>query len=398
MAGVGLALGGCSGDDSAAGADAGGKQDATAQGDASGAIDAGSARDASDASPIDSGVNASDAADASSPDADAGTPDAASLACPSGFAGPPADPHGPAATSATSVVYAVSSWQLGDGPTGSEWKSLGFDIDGKATTGANYDGCSPASGGSKARLADGPCAIDNSFGENVASLISAIASNPSTNATLATQAGASTMLLKIAGLPSPLASTSKISAALYGAGKLGAPAKFDGTDVWPVDEASVAGGDVGKPLLTFDAGYVTGSTFVSGPSTGTTSVYLAMKGGPAIILPLTHVVVQLDLSSDGATITRGTLSGIVPTEALVDGFRQMAGTINTLLCDPASFDQLATSIRGAQDILPDGTNPSTATCGAISIGLGFTGHADKMGAPTTLRPSDTCSAADASTD
>jgi hypothetical protein len=370
-----LALAACSSSDSTTPpADAGARPDAPPVGDA----------DAGKLTPKDGG---SDAADAGSDAADAGS-DAADASQPSAcgdagaLASPPPDPHGPAATGTGTLVYAVDSWSLGEEANQTAWKANGFDIDCAATT-LPYAGCTPTSSNATSHLVDGPGGIDNSFGENVMPVLGSLLTDSSTTVSNSATMGGTTMLIAIEGLPSPLASTSSMKASLYGAAPLGALPKFDGSDVWPVDDATVSGGDVTKPLMTFGAGYATGSSFVSGSSQGSIVLSLADLFPR---LPLTHVVLQLQLSADGKSITRGNLSGILSTKPFVDDFRAHAGNLSTALCAATAFDQVAASIEAAQDILPDGTNPSGQPCGAISIGLGFTAKAVKLGPAKTIAP------------
>jgi hypothetical protein len=262
---------------------------------------------------------------------------------------------------------------------------LGFDIDGKAT-GTPYDGCKVAAGANGSKLRDGCSGIDDSYGENVIPLLSPLVVNLSQSATDGARAGHSTMLIKIDGLPAPLASASKVTASIYNAADFGAAPKLDGSDVWPVDDASLNGGDVTKPLMTFDAGYVNGTTFVSGPSAGATTI----TPGAVLPLPLTHVVLQLQLSADGTRVESGTLSGVLPIKDVEDALRSVAGTISTSLCSGSALAQVITSLDAAQDILADGTNPSTASCSAISIGVGFTARPVKLGAATKVVKPDPC--------
>lgn len=71
--------------------------------------------------------------------------------------------------------------------------------------------------------------------------------------------------------------------------------------------------------------------------------------------------------------TPGMVGGVVPTQSLVDAMQALYGSFSMSLCNGQSFQSIAQQFEEASDILPDGTNVSGQTCGAVSIGFSFSG-------------------------
>jgi hypothetical protein len=296
------------------------------------------------------------------------------------LAHPPADPGGPPPdpTSASDVsVFAIRTLYLGDtdpatGVTSAyAWKELGFDIDGKATTKLSTDVCQLAAGASNLSQQDGQGGIDNSFGFNILPLlITSFGSDFSQQANASISAGLVTNLIAFHGLGAATTASPLTASLVLGAPLGGAPT-WSTTDVWPVDSSSLIDLDAGSPLLAFPQSYAVGGVLVAEPPSGNGEIALGVVGGIPFVLAIRHVVIAMTLSPDGMTATAGTISGILPTDRLLELAQALAGTLSTSLCSTSAFASLTQYIEQAEDILLDGTQDPSQPCTGISIGLGF---------------------------
>jgi hypothetical protein len=151
-----------------------------------------------------------------------------------------------------------------------------------------------------------------------------------------------------------------------------------------------------EPTMELAGGYVNADTFVSGPPRDITLTWgLPFQGmGPAALLfplQLHHAVVTISLSVDHAIGTRGVISGILDPNELITSFEQVAVALDDAFCSSATVVALVDELASTCDIGLDGTQDPTKTCDGISIGLGFTAKAAKLGAPSApLVPADGC--------
>lgn len=317
----------------------------------------------------------------------------------SGSGRPPSAPGGPVADGTTPTILAMDQLLLGDTnasgqPDKNAWKSLGYDIDGLQSTPASTNHCQPIAGGSKAAIqSDGNAGIDNSFGRNLLPILTILQPTTSQRVNQSLTTGEFTIVFALKNLGTA-ATEIGVSSAIFGgtALPLGArPPHFDGTDVWPVSSNFVANHDVNQPTLTFPSSYVVDDTWVSG-SGATIDVPLVLSGF-SLNLHIQSAIVSMRVSGRGAnaTATGGIIAGVMETERFVSEMKQLVGAINPSLCAPTTFDGIAQTIRGASDIMLDGTNGDpTKSCNAISIGLGFAAGPVKLGPvvdpPTSVDP------------
>ena len=321
------------------------------------------------------------------------------------LAHPPADPGGPApdpASAADVSVFAVRTLYFGDvvpatGVVSSvAWKTLGFDIDGKDTTQSSTDVCQLAAGASPRTQEDGNGGIDNSFGTGMLPiLVTTFGRDFSSQANASLSTGLVTNLLVVRGLGAST-TASPLSASLLVAAPLGATPTWSVADVWPVDSSSLLHSDPGVPLLAFPRSYAVGGVLVAEPPSGSGGIALGVVGSIPLVFPIRHVQVATTLSPDGMTATSGTISGIVPTERLVELGRKVAGRISTSLCDGVAFESIFQQLQQAQDILLDGTQDPSRPCDGISIGLGFEAVRVQAGPPVVVSTlGDVCPSPDA---
>lgn len=103
-------------------------------------------------------------------------------------------------------------------------------------------------------------------------------------------------------------------------------------------------------------------------------------GGIVMLVPLLEAHVVLSAG-------KGTIAGVVDTEAYINNVRTVAGNISVSLCAPSTFDSIAQQIRQANDILLDGTNHNGTVCTGMSIALGFEGATSYAGSLPTITSS-----------
>jgi hypothetical protein len=313
----------------------------------------------------------------------------------SATAHPPADPGGPppAASAASDVaVFAIRKLYVGDADpvTGqldtSAWGRIGFDIDGKDTTMQSTDVCTLATGAPIETQQDGEGGIDNAFGSQVVPILQGLfGEDMSLGLDGTIEAGLVTDLIVVKGLGST-ATTSPLQASIFVAAPLGQAPTWSMADTWPIDASSVRGGDAASPLLTFARSYVADNVFVAEPPAASGEIALGVLNNAPFVLPIRHLQVQMTLSPDGMTATRGVLSGILPTDRLL----ALVGAL-TAQWGPCS-DAQAASVAGtvqnelaqAQDVLLDGANAAGSPCSGISIGLAFEAVRVQMGAVTEV--------------
>jgi hypothetical protein len=265
----------------------------------------------------------------------------------------------------------VTKLSFGEGNSG-EWKKVGFNIDGKVSTGTSTDVCKPNAGGSASTAhPDGDMGIDNSFGKNLLPQILALYPTWVSDINYSLTHGLFTVLLKMECLP-PMGDISGMTTKLFGGTKLGATPKFDGTDMWPVAPELLADPmDPQSSTILFPNCSVMGTTFDTGPNaTFILSVPITTASKTATIkLTLYSAQVKMTLAADRKSATLGMIGGVLNTEEFVTEVKKVGSLLG--LCGTALFDGLLTQIRQASDILADGTQDPTKTCDGISMGLGF---------------------------
>ena len=323
--------------------------------------------------------------------------------------GPPAKPAAGPTTSHDEHNFAMHILFLGDTDrsgtaSGTAWKSIGYNLDGKVTTKDSTDVCSLASGASKTTQVDGNSGIDNSFGENILPIILTTAgSDASKKINDSIAKGSFTVMVDAVGLSDadPKQTATGLTGALYAGGTFdpdgGAKPTFTTADNWPVRPELLVGGDIKSPKVKFGDAYIVNGTFVNG-SPGDLTLNLAI-GGVALDLAIHSAVITFDHPAATKAIN-GTIAGVINTEELITGLKTVAGRISTSLCTGSAFESIAQQIRQASDIMSDGSNASGKACNGISIGLGFT--ADEIGKPSAIAalatPTDNpCTTSDAGT-
>lgn len=312
---------------------------------------------------------------------------------------PPAPPSAPASDT-PARTYAINQLFLGETnrqgvPTKDAWKDYGYNIDGLITTKTDTNVCTRQGGADSSKQEDGTGGIDNAFGRTVLGFILGLVPTPSKTINDSIQGGSFTILLTIKGLTDdPKQTNTGLSGDLRVGGAFSADTTkkptFSPADDWPYRA---------NPIVPITGAYINNGTFVNGAGGATVELSLFIQG-VALSLTINRAVISFDHTGPN-DITNGTISGVINTEALVSGIEKVAGRISTQLCGGSTLDTIKATIRGASDILSDGTNRPGVGCDAISIGLGFNGK--RIGDPKTVAmetapPPDPCLAADGGTD
>jgi len=89
--------------------------------------------------------------------------------------------------------------------------------------------------------------------------------------------------------------------------------------------------------------------------------------------------------------TQSQISGVIDTEEFLATIADAVGAFDPSLCNGAILTAIQNQIRQASDIMVAGTQDATATCNAISVGIGFEASAVHLGGvgPSVV-PTDTC--------
>jgi hypothetical protein len=260
------------------------------------------------------------------------------------------------------------------------------------TYSSSSDVCTRATNANSKNQTDGAQGIDNSFGENIIPLLSAIFPNPSAIADKAFAAGTFGWILSIQGLAADATQPSVgLSADFFRGVSFGQPPNASGAqptftlaDQWPVDQAMVTSGVTSNGILSlpavsvsrFPKAYVNDGEFVSGLSE---PLDLVIPFGVAPLkLTLEHAIITFHHAS-ATQASGGVIAGVIRTSDLVASVQSVAGNISTSLCSNSTFAQVKTAIEEAADIMTDGTNVAGVPCDAISVGIGF--EAAEIGNP-----------------
>ena len=295
-------------------------------------------------------------------------------------------------SSATERTYAIQQFFMGDvdwngASSPDAWRQLGFDLDGLNGLDGQGDHCILHPNASPEVYIDGEGGIDNSFGQFLLPTLVSLA-NYADSVNGAASQGLFNSLMWIDGLTSELTNQTGLTLRFYDVAPLAAPPAWDGKDGWSVTVESLTSAiDIESAIATF-VGSTLDRTLVGGTGVDvvrTTAPETLLLGlfpvnGSKLTVPVDHARLQLELSADRSTVTRGLIGGVIDTEVLIQAFRQLAGSVDPTYCDGGTFDLLADTVRAASDIRADGTQDPSLDCNAISIGIGFVAPAAEISA------------------
>jgi hypothetical protein len=289
------------------------------------------------------------------------------------------------------TVLAVNKLYFGEGPNG-EWKSFGFNLDGKVSTATSTDLCQPNGGAAPSiPYPDGNNGIDNSFGKNLLPTILGFDPTWPADVNASLTLGSFTVLLELDCLPLtgvvPVLNTK-----LFGGGALSAPPKFDGTDKWPVvPELLTNPMDPESSTITFPNCSVDAKNTFSAGKNGTYVIIIpVLSQGQTTNLKLTlHAAqVTMNLTVDRKSAVNGMIGGVLNAQELITELKKVAYLLQ--ICGNAGLAGLEAQVLQACDILTDGTQDTTKVCDGISVGIGFDMKPAQIGAvapPAPISPS-----------
>ncbi len=273
---------------------------------------------------------------------------------------------------AIEVVTALSTLDLGlDGGKA----AFGFNLD-RACTCPESDTCQRPIGSNGKKLppaCDDPNGVDNA-GRPLFGLFSSFVNQKVLNDAIA--AGLASVFLRVQhynGLPDDAVVEVSVYASLGFAGYPDAGPKFDGTDVWVVDQGSTENGNLATPHYKANEAYVRDGTLVA-------SLKFPIVLGGGIIQPVTvelesgKIVAKLDVSNGQVTRIHGQLAGRWQVSKLLTSLQNVPDPFDKTqrLCGTDSiYLALKPRVCESVDIASDPTNDGTGICDAVSLGFGF---------------------------
>ena len=349
------------------------------------------------------GTSSSAGAGGSSAAAGAGAAAAAGASSVGGGAGTAGSDVGGGGGAVPSVaaIHVVRRVLLGDAnPDGTladdAWKQYGTNVDGLVSAPGSTPHCTPVPGGKADDIQqDGNDGIDNSFGRSIVKLIKSFSTGaPPTEALVTSIAGGgSTLVFTFDALPvgpdGPVSSGQLFAARgrRDADGKQIVPTDDDwknGTYAWDLLDSGLASTSPPTSMVKLAAGTLAGNVWSAGGQAELT-LSLPVKGVP-LDLHVRRAQVRTTFSDDHKTTTGGVIGGLLVTDEFVANFDKIAGRLSTSLCNAALKGVVDTSLRISSDVLSDGTQDSTKTCDAISIGIGFETAPGQLGMPVAADP------------
>lgn len=179
------------------------------------------------------------------------------------------------------------------------------------------------------------------------------------------------------------------------AGYPDAAPKFDGNDVWLVDDSSINAGNVDAPRYTTASGYVRGGTLVA---TLKFPIVIGSKNFDPIVIELQSGMIVADLQLSGQTLVKmtGRVAGRWEASHMLTALQALGDPLQPgqRLCGPnTTYQAVKPRICEFVDITADPTDDGTGVCNALSMALGFDAIPAKFGAITpAVTPSQPCGA------
>lgn len=304
----------------------------------------------------------------------------------------PDPPGGTDAPISNTVVLALRSVDLGEG----EANPPGYDLDKQCTC---YMDAGPTCV-SPYQHCDAPDGVDNGGAAliNLVSIATGGANFGSTYFSNKAEQGRWSLLVQVTGYNGQ-ANDPKVDVALFPSKGLGAATpKWDGSDAWPVDAASVTNGDLAMPVYKSAGAYVSNHVLVAAMP----SVSLTISGEVnTITMKLSEGVLTGTLASFGGTfrITDGVVAARWYEPDIFAALSSYRDSKGKPLCTDLGFTYSTAkgAICNGLDILKDQGGAKSLPCDSLSVGIGF--HADpaKLGA-VTVPPMPTPGCATPATD
>ncbi len=285
--------------------------------------------------------------------------------------------QGPGTVYVIDEIY-LGTRSFGGSQSATAWQEFGSNIDDQVTDDDFTGHCLPAGGAPPTNIfPDGPNGLDNAWGKYLLPIIktaSASVGGGDIEASLNAEIDGRTLswAMSVVAIGDGPAAGSFFEVRDGAAGSwLKAPEAFTG----------------GEPIATFSQGAFQGGNWASGAASGVLRVRLGSGTGAAFALDLHHARIRL---VTGSGTPRGTISGVLDTEAFIDHVRETLGPF--VSCDASAIEGILNQLRQGSDIMADGTQNPASTCNGISVGLGFTAREEPVGdfAAPLEPPEDPC--------
>jgi len=149
------------------------------------------------------------------------------------------------------------------------------------------------------------------------------------------------------------------------------PPLWDGSDDRAVQSDSLVGGDLGKPVVSFPGGYVSGGVWSSGDPAAL-DVIAPLTAIGFFPLSLQHGFVTVRLDATRTKASEGLLVGVLPQPAVLATFDPIADFLR--VCPgTALYDETLSKFRAAPDVVvgAKGLQDLTRLCDGISAAVAF---------------------------
>lgn len=139
-----------------------------------------------------------------------------------------------------------------------------------------------------------------------------------------------------------------------------------------LDEDAFVGGDLDTPVVRDTGAYVSDGVFVASLSVGANFALSTVNGD--IPVRLTQVTILAELSPDGRVMT-GTITGAWDQAGAL-----LAPGVFGLCPGAPGYAEYENTVNRALDVRSTGTGGAMVPCDAMSVVVGFTAHAARIGA------------------
>ncbi len=289
-------------------------------------------------------------------------------------------PDPPGGTDSTTdlgpLVFAIRSIDLGDmGDT------PGYDLDKECTC---IDDAGPSCTGRSTQLSaycDAPGGVDNQAAKlfELIELPFGVGNFGSQYFSDQANQGNWSLLVQVKGY-SGMPDDPVVEVALFPTSGIHPP-QWNGMDKWPVEPSSlIVDGGMSSPRFVANGAYVSGGVLVA--TMPTTQITLAGSGQDTITITLSSGVITAKLVDVGGiwNLQGGVIAARWSLKNVFQALSSYRDNNGLPICSNSSSYAIAKGvICNDADILVDGTQPKSAPCDALSVGLGFTADPANLG-------------------
>jgi hypothetical protein len=257
------------------------------------------------------------------------------------------------------------------------WRKIGHDIDGECTTAQMSQDdtsatCKRPQGAAAESLADAEECRDNAYGRILSQGTQTLASNWELQFHADLLNGHETLLLRLSDLD-PGADDPFVPGAVYMSAKHDTAPKWDGSDVFQVQAATVTGPSLSDPpVMAFPKGYLAGNVWVSGERSGTTGKFPVLLIQDLLLSSFKDPVLVAALSPAHDRVLGSAMSAVADSVVISNEW-------SPYLLKAVGCVQYVVDALMSQFLLPSldlGSDPPTYqtpgdVCSALSIGAAY---------------------------